>query len=66
MNQWYSAYQQATLGKVAMAYDELECMVRFVSVIEKKTLSHILGDVCCDGLVVRARKKQHVGCAPAA
>ena len=60
LNQWYSAYQQATLGKVATAYDELECMVGFISVIEEKTLSHILliGDVCCDGLVVRGRKKQ--------
>ena len=57
VNQWYSAYQQALLGKVASHYNELECVARFVSVVEKKSLSHILADICYNGLRVRGRAK---------
>lgn len=57
VNQWYSAYQQASLGQVATHYDELECLARFVAVVENKSLSHILADICYDGLRPRGRAK---------
>ena len=65
LNQWYSAYQQATLGKVATAYDELECMVNMV-VKKGRAVTAIESSSGAKFFDLGKNINRNVGCAPAA